>query len=108
MQEEKMVLGGKVHQNLMTKNGAGRGEFQSSKHSNPYIYEFPSVLYPRAIRRSISDYLPVCRRCFACPQFYTIDNIIRRNGSRRMGDMLQQGNGPLILRRNSNGYLSVR
>ena len=71
----------------MTKNGSGRGEFQSSEHSNPYIYEFPSVFYPGAIRRSISDYLLVCRRSFACLQFYTIDNIIRRNGSGRMGDM---------------------
>jgi hypothetical protein len=92
----------------MTKNGAGWKEFQSSEHSNPDIYEFPSVFYPRAIRRCISDYLPVCRRCFACPQIYTIDNIVGGKGNRRMGDLLQQGNGPLILRRNSNGYLSVR
>ena len=61
MQEEEIVLDGKMHQNLMTKNGAGRGEFQCSGHSNPYIYEFPSVLYQRTIRRSVSDNLPLCR-----------------------------------------------
>jgi len=105
---EKMVIGGKMHHNLMTKNGAGRGEFQSSERSNPYIYELPFVFYPRAIRISISDNLHICRRWFVCLQFDTIDNIIRRNGRRRKGDMLQQGNGPLILRRNSNWYPSVR
>jgi hypothetical protein len=62
---EKMVIGGKMHHNLMTKNGAGRGEFQSSERSSPYIYELPFVFYPRTIRRSVSDNLPVCRRSLA-------------------------------------------
>jgi hypothetical protein len=93
---------------LITKSGKGRGKFLIIEDSNPRVYDLPFVFYPRAIRRYVSDYLPVCRGCFACPQFYTIDNIIRRNGSGRKGGMLQQGNGPLILRRNSNEYFSVR
>jgi len=55
----------------------------------------------------VSDNLPFCQRSLACLQFYTIENIIRRNGSESMGNMLKQREGPLILRRNKNGYLSV-
>ena len=76
-------------------------------NSNPRIYDLPFVLYPRTIRRSVSYYLLVCRRCLACPQFYTIDDVVGRKQCSGMRDMLQQGECSLILRGSSNVDFSI-
>ena len=87
---------------------ASSGGMRERPNSNPRIYDLPFVLYLRTIRRSVTDNLLVCRRSLACPQFYTIENIIREKRERKEGRHVAAGDGPLILRRNSNGYLSVR